>query len=123
MANQFEEVQQKLLGLAGGPTNWQLLTITFDPEFDTPAVLTAYARAHRYDPGHWTFATGDLMDVTAIGEQFGLAFWHDQTGSITHNLRTVVIDANGRVQRVFEGSNWTSAEAAAELVKAAGAKR
>jgi protein SCO1/2 len=121
MANQFEEAQQKLLGMGGGPTNWQLLAISFDPEFDTPTVLSTYGRAHHYDPKHWTFATGDLMDITAIGDQFGLAFWHDQTGSITHNLRTVVIDLNGRVQKVFEGSSWTSAELASELIKAAGA--
>ena len=122
MANQFEEVQQKLLQASGGPTNWHLLTISFDPDFDTPAVLMAYGRAHHYEPRYWTFATGDLMDITAIGDQFGLAFWHDQTGGITHNLRTAIIDANGRVQKVFEGSSWTSAEASAELVKAAGTK-
>jgi protein SCO1/2 len=120
MANQFEEAQQKLLTVANAPTNWHLLAISFDPEFDTPAVLKAYAETHHYDSRYWTFATGDLTDITAIGEQFGLAFWHDQTGSITHNLRTAVIDTNGRLQKVFEGGNWTSAELAAELVKAAG---
>jgi protein SCO1/2 len=119
LANDFEESQQKLLKLPGGPTNWHLLTISFDPEFDKPAVLKAYAEAHHYDPQHWTFATGDLADVTAIGDLFGLAFWHDSTGSITHNMRTAVIDANGRLQRVFEGKDWNSAELIAEIVKAA----
>lgn len=118
LANDFEESQQKLLNLQGGPTNWQLLTISFDPEFDRPSVLKAYALAHHYDPAHWSFATGDLGDVSAMGELFGLAFWHDSTGSITHNMRTVIIDANGRLQRVFEGKDWNSAELAAEIVKA-----
>jgi protein SCO1/2 len=119
LANDFEESQQKLLTLQAGPTNWHLLTISFDPEFDKPAVLKAYAEAHHYDPAHWTFATGDLGDISAIGDLFGLAFWHDSTGSITHNMRTAVIDANGRLQRVFEGKDWTSAELVAEMVKAA----
>ena len=119
LANDFEEAQQKLLTLQGGPTNWHLLTISFDPEFDRPSVLKAYAQAHHYDPAHWTFATGDLGDVSALGDLFGLAFWHDSTGSITHNMRTAIIDANGRLQRVFEGKDWTSAELAAEIVKAA----
>jgi protein SCO1/2 len=119
MANQFAEAQQKLLALPNAPANWQLLTISFDPEFDTPPVLKAYAQSHHYDPNHWSFATGDLGDITAIGEQFGLAFWKDGSGSITHNLRTVIIDANSRVQKVFEGSNWTSDDLVAELVKAA----
>lgn len=119
LANDFSETQAKLLGLQGGPTNWHLLTISFDPEFDRPAVLKSYAVAHNYDPAHSTFATGDLGDITAMGDLFGLVFWRDSTGSITHNMRTVVIDASGRLQKVFEGKDWTSAELAAELVAAA----
>ena len=82
-------------------------------------MLKAYAEAHHYDPTHSTFATGDLGDVAALGDLFGLAFWHDSAGSITHNMRTAVIDRNGRLQKVFEGKDWTSAELAAEMVKAA----
>jgi protein SCO1 len=119
LANDFEETQEKLLHLEGGPTNWHLLTISFDPEFDTPPVLKSYALAHKYDPGHSTFATGDIEDITALGDLFGLAFWHDSTGSITHNMRTVVVDSNGRLAKVFEGKDWTSAELTAEIVRAA----
>jgi protein SCO1/2 len=119
LANDFAETQQKLLTLQAGPTNWHLLTVSFDPDFDKPEVLKAYAEAHNYDPTHWTFATSDLADVSALGDLFGLAFWHDSTGSITHNMRTAVIDAKGRLQRVFEGKDWTSAELVAEMVKAA----
>jgi protein SCO1/2 len=120
MANNFEEAQQKLETLNGGPTNWHLLTVSFDPEFDTPAVLKTYAQFHKYDPAHSTFATGSLIDITALAEQLGLTFWHDENGSISHNLRTVVIGASGRVQKIFQGNEWTSAELVAEIVKAAG---
>jgi protein SCO1/2 len=119
LANEFEESQRKLLTLQGGPTNWHLLTVSFDPAYDQPAVLKAYAEAHHYDLTHWSFATGGLADVTALGDLFGLAFWHDSTGSITHNMRTAVINANGKLQRVFEGKDWNSAELTAEIVKAA----
>ncbi len=119
MAANFEEAQQKLLTEPQGATNWHLLTISFDPEFDTPAALKTYAEAHHYDPRHWTFATGAVIDVTAIGEQFGLAFWHDPPGSISHNLRTAVIDANGRVRRIFEGNAWSSDELVSEIRQAA----
>lgn len=120
MANDFAETQKKLLAMQNGPTNWHLLTISFDPEFDTPSVLKAYAEAHEYNPRRWTFATGELIDITAIGEQFGLAFWHDQPGGLpSHNLRTAVIDASGRVQKVFGGNQWTPDELVAEMVKAA----
>ena len=116
----FESAQQKLLALPA-LTNWQLLTVTFDPDYDTTQVLKQYAEAHQYDPRHWTFATGALIDITALGEQFGLAFWRDQPGGgINHNLRTAVIDASGRVQKIFEGNAWTGEELAAELRLAAG---
>jgi protein SCO1/2 len=118
MANNFAEAQTKLLLRANGQTNWHLLTLSFDPEFDTPAVLKAYAQGYRYDPQHWDFATGDLTDITAITEQLGLQFWHDETGSISHNLRAAVVDASGKVQKIFTGNQWTSDELMAELLKA-----
>jgi len=120
MANNFGEVQQRLLAIPNAPTNWHLLTISFDPDYDKPEVLKAYAEARRYNPEHWTFATGSPAEITALGEQFGLAFWRDTNGSISHNLRTIVVDAAGQVQKVFEGNEWTSEELAGELGKAEG---
>jgi protein SCO1/2 len=122
-ARHFEETQDKLLAMTDAPTNWHLITISFDPEFDTPAVLKNYAQFYNYNSNRWTFATGALIDITAIAEQFGEAFWHDETGSISHNLRTAVIDASGRVQKILVGNEWTSDELVAEMVKAASAKR
>lgn len=123
MANNFAEAQKKLLAMPNGPSNWHLLTISFDPDFDTPAVLQRYAEAHGADAKRWTFATGALVDVTAIGEQFGLTFWKEQGGIISHNLRTVVINTSGRVQKIFIGNNWEPEDLVAEMVKAAGARR
>jgi protein SCO1 len=118
MAVSFAETQGKMLARAGGATNWHLLTISFDPQFDTPAVLKAYGERFKYDPQHWTLATGSLVEVTAIADRFGLVFWHDENGSISHNLRTAVIDARGRIQKLFEGNSWTSDELAAALQSA-----
>jgi len=119
MANSFAEAQKQLLALPNPPTNWHLLTISFDPEFDTPAVLKNYADSHGCDPKHWTFATGAQMDITAIGDQLGLLVARDENGGFTHNLRAVVIDANGRVRKVFVGNEWKPEELVKEMVKAA----
>ena len=121
MANYFQEAQTKLLAMPKAPTNWHLLTVSFDPAFDKPEVLKSYAQSHQYDQAHWTFATGALVDITTLSEQFGLQFWHDETGSISHNLRTAVVDAKGRVVKIFAGNEWTSDELVKEMVKAAGA--
>ena len=117
LANNFGEAQKQLLTLPNAPTNWHLLTISFDPEFDTPEVLQHYAESHEYDPMHWTFATGALIDVTAIGEQFGLKFASEE-GSISHNLRAVVVDGSGRVRKIFIGNEWKAEELVVELLKA-----
>lgn len=123
MSENFAEVQRRLLARAGGPTNWHLLTVSFDPDFDTPEVLRRYAEARGADPAHWTFATGDLVDVTALGEQFGLEFWRDAAGGgINHNLRTVVVDARGRVQTIWPVNKWTPEQLEAELLRAATAR-
>lgn len=119
MANNFAKAQQQLRATPNGPTNWHLLTLSFDPDYDTPARLKTYAEQHGYDPKHWTFATGRLIDLTALTEQFGMFFWHDQTGGISHNLRTVVVDARGRVQKIIPENQWKPDELVAEMVKAA----
>ncbi|MDW8307905.1 MAG: SCO family protein [Verrucomicrobiales bacterium] len=119
MSDNFARVQQDLLA-RGTPTNWHLLTISFDPDHDTPEVLRRYAQAQGAEPAHWTFATGDLVDITAIGEQFGLEFWRDPGGSgINHNLRTVVVDARGRVQTIWPENKWTAGQLVEELLRAA----
>jgi protein SCO1 len=118
MSNNFEEAQQALLAKSDAPTNWHLLTISFDPEFDRPEVLKNYAEGHHYNPEHWTFATGSLADITTLGDQFGLIFQREN-GSISHNLRTIVLDASGKVQKVFEGNEWKSDALVDELTTAA----
>jgi protein SCO1 len=62
-----------------------------------------------------------LIEITAIGDQVGETFGKEN-GSIVHNLRTVVVDAQGRVQKIIPENKWTSDELVAELVKAAQAK-
>lgn len=122
MANNFAETQKKLLALPNGPANWHMLSISFDPEFDTPAILKTYADRYNYNPAHWGFVTGESLDVTAIGDQVGQYFGHDESGGVTHNLRTVVVDAQGRVQKIIPNNKWTTDELVAEIVKAAAAK-
>ena len=118
LSQNFSEVQEKLKAMPNGPTNWHLLTISFDPEKDTHAVLKDYAARFNYDPKRWSFLTGELIDITAVAEQFGQMFW-TEGGSISHNVRTAVIGADGKVQNIIAESKWTSDEMVAEIVKAA----
>jgi len=78
--------------------------------------LKAYAQRFGADPARWNFLTGDLIDITAISEQFGQMFWREE-GALSHNLRTVVVNRSGRIQKIFEGNKWTSDELVEELIK------
>lgn len=121
MSSNFSEVQRKMQARGGGETNWHLFSVSFDPEHDTPAVLQSYAGRYQHDPARWSFLTGDPVEIGALAQQVGQVFWWEQ-GTISHNLRTLVIDQSGKLQKIFPGNTWTSDEMVEELVKAAGGK-
>jgi protein SCO1/2 len=121
MSSNFADAYKKLSSAPDAPKNWRLLSISFDPEHDRPELLKSYAKRYRYETNHWSFATGALIDIDAITEQFGLMFPREGAG-FNHNLRTVVVDARGKVQKVFTGNEWKVEELVAEIVKAATAK-
>ena len=124
MARNFAEVQEKLKSRPDALTNWHLFTLSFDPEFDTPAVLQSFAKAYHADPSRWTFLTGSLLDVTALTEQFGMQFWREKPGDLpNHNLRTVVVDAQGHVYKIIPENKWTSYELIAAMLEAATTNR
>jgi protein SCO1/2 len=114
LSEKFRSVQESLLADPAAPKNWQLLSVTIDPEHDTAEVLQRYARTQRADAAHWRFATGDLRDITVLGLRSGLEFWEGGS-EITHNLRTVVFDAQGRMRKVISENTWTAKELADEL--------
>jgi protein SCO1 len=119
MMENLAAAQNALLSMPDAPKNWHLMTISFDPEFDTPAILKAYAERYKYDPKHWSVVTGELIDITAIAEQFGLEFWREEGAGISHNLRTAVVDPSGRVHKILLGNKWKSGELVEALVDAA----
>jgi len=97
----------------------RLLTITFDPEYDTPAVLAAHAKRRGANPAIWSFLTGEPDTVFAFGGQFGLYVEPNTQGvDITHNLRTAVVDADGRLVSMHGGNDWTADDIVADLISA-----
>lgn len=118
MSRNFAAAAQRRAALAGAPTNWHLFSISFDPAHDTPATLRDYARKLHYDPAKWSFLTGETIELDAITEQFGLLLERDGE-FFSHNVRTVVVDARGRIQRIIIGNEWQVEDFVAELVRAA----
>lgn len=86
----------------------KLLTISFDPEFDTPAVMKAHARSLGADARVWTFATGTREEIELFAARFGVAVTRegDTAADIMHNLRTIVAGPDGTVRALHSGSDW-----------------
>jgi len=97
----------------------RLVTMTMDPEFDTPAVLRPHALDLGADPAIWSFATGEPAEVKRFAEQFGIHTERDDTNTwqLIHNLRTAVIDADGKVVKIESGNFWKPADLVADLEK------
>jgi protein SCO1 len=108
---------QKTVAAARALADVRLLTITFDPEFDTPPILQAYARRRGANPAVWTFATGDPKEIARFASQFGVFVERNpqSAADIAHNLITVVVGADGRLVKRHTGNDWTPAELVADL--------
>ncbi len=83
-----------------------LLTITFDPQRDTPEALAAYAAPWKPDPQTWHFLTGPVADVRNVCALFGVEYFPDE-GLMNHSLHTVVIDRTGRLVANIEGNSYS----------------
>jgi protein SCO1/2 len=84
-----------------------LLSITLDPQHDTPQVLAEYAARWRADFHTWQFLTGSEDDIRKVAGHFGVVFWAEE-GAITHTSSTAILDRTGKLAALVEGSSFTS---------------
>ncbi len=92
-----------------GVTNLELVSITLDPEYDTPGVLKEYALTRGIDTSNFSFLTGPESAIKDLLTQFGVIAQFD--GSILqHTLATLLINENGRIVHRADGSRWNIEE-------------
>jgi protein SCO1 len=108
---------QKDLEADPGLKDVRLVTVSFDPITDTPAVLTRHAKSLGADLKRWTFLTGDRDDVDQFAARFGVSIARSMTDQrdITHNLRTAVIDGDGKLVKSYTGNEWKPEQLLADL--------
>lgn len=116
MDRRFVEIQ-KTLAVDPAVNDVHLVTVSFDPATDTPAVLKAHAARLHADATRWTFLTGDRDEVDRFAARFGVSVARalNDPRDITHNLRTAIVDRNGTLVKVFTGNDWTSEQILNEL--------
>ena len=113
----FRAVQSELQAAADLRGQVRLVSVTVDPEFDTPAVLRRHAEGLQADPAIWTWLTGPRAEVEAFASQFGVSMNRDQAqpSELVHNLRTAVLDSQGRLVTILSGGEWQPSELVTEI--------
>jgi protein SCO1/2 len=118
MNKNFAEARKILTADTNAPANWELLSISFDPGFDTPEILTGYGKFYRGESAdRWLFAVASTNTLAGLAPKVDLNFWREN-GSISHNLRTVVLDGTRKIAHQFDGNDWT-AQQLADAIRAA----
>ena len=123
MSNNFAAIDQALQKQPETYDKTHLLTISFDPDYDTPKVLRSYGASHtgRYTDEtfqHWEFASGSKDEVKGIAQFFGLRYYHDTESSdeeVIHSMRTAIVGADGRVIKLYRGNEWKPEEVLGDL--------
>jgi protein SCO1 len=123
MSNNFAAIDQELQKRPELREQTHLLSISFDPEYDTPKVLRSYGAAYtgKYSDetfAHWEFASGSANEVKGIAQFFGLRYNKDSKSGeeqIVHSLRTALIAPDGKIVKVYRGNEWKPEEVLKEI--------
>ena len=118
MDRRFADVQQRIRADGAIASRARLLSVSFDPDADTPALLKAHALKVGADQSRWTFATAPRVTIDRFAASFGVNVIREADRTITHNLRTAVIDPDGKVVAVYNGSDWTVDQIVSDLKRA-----
>ena len=124
MSNNFAEIDKALATEPALYAKTHLLSISFDPSYDTPKVLRSYGEAYtgKYTHetfAHWDFAAPAASDLQKIEEWFDLGVTPGDGGALQHSLATVVVGKDGKVVAYYPTNEWTPAEVLAKMRAAA----
>jgi protein SCO1 len=86
------------------------VSISIDPERDTPQVLAAYAARHRAKPQAWSFLTGRPEQIRGIRRSYGVVSMRDRPGAPSHNALTSLVDASGALRVQYAGVRYQPRE-------------
>jgi protein SCO1/2 len=103
----MSELQE--LSREAGMEDLHFVSITFDPEFDSPGILRQYATGYGLEDENFHLLTATQELVDDLLRQFGILSI-EEDGTINHTMATLLVDANGRVAFRKEGSKWSTKE-------------
>jgi protein SCO1/2 len=90
--------------------DYQLLSITTDPERDTAPVLKDYAGRFKADLRSWSFLTGSRLELAKVWKAFGVNVVKNQSGQVQHTTFTTLVDRQGNRRVDYYGDRWRDTE-------------
>lgn len=122
MSKNFSDLAVQLQNSPELKDKIRLLTISFDPQTDTPQKLREYGLGYlgknaKPDFTVWQLATAPDAQIKTVADFFGLRYETDEADrtQFQHSLRTIVIAPDGKVKKIFAGGDWTNDELLREL--------
>jgi protein SCO1/2 len=105
---------QSRLGAAFGSRVF-FLSITLDPERDTPQVLTRYAKAYKANPAGWAFLTGTPAEIRNVAKLYGIYYKKSSHGDVDHTFLTSLVDQSGTLRVQYAGVRFDPNEMLRDL--------
>jgi protein SCO1/2 len=112
VTHNFAALEKQLAGAPALYAKTHLLSISFDPEYDTPERLRAYGVTYIGSDAksvfaHWEFAVPEKSVLAEMASFFDLGMTGNADATITHTLSTTLIGPDGKVARFYPGNEWT----------------
>ena len=105
---------QDRLGASFGP-DIQFVSITVDPERDTPEVLKRYAQAHGADSRGWSFLSGTPAEIREVARRYGVYYKKTPRGDVDHTFLTSLVDRGGTLRVQYMGVRFNPDEMLRDL--------
>jgi protein SCO1/2 len=91
------------------------VSVTVDPERDTPEVLRHYAEAHGAKAAGWAFVTGTPAEIREVGRRYGIYARKNSGGDVDHTFLTSIIDQAGTLRVQYLGVRFNPDEMLGDL--------
>lgn len=111
MSRNFAEIDKALAADPALYKQTHLLTISFDPAYDTPKVLRSYGGAYtgnytKENFAHWDFAVPSAKDLATVDQFFNVGVTPGDARSLDHSLSTILIGKDGKIAAWYPGNDW-----------------
>jgi protein SCO1 len=103
MDRKFSDLSQRISTFPARAQHIRLISLSFDPEHDSPDILRKHAQIRGAVPPLWTYGVASHDELAKIAAPLGL-FYEPGTNEIAHNLSTAVIDPQGKLARLEVGT-------------------